>query len=228
MSEVLERRATRSPVEFRAATTDGAMPGCRGYALKWEMYSQNLGGFVEQVGRDSLRRFLLDDGDVMARYLHSDEHLLGRTSSGTVALTADDTGLMYDIAELPDTTSGRDLAVLLERGDVTGSSFAFYALDEAWGVTEDGFPLRTLLAIRLIDVAPVNSPAYLDTSAAVRSLAERIGADPEDIPALAERGEIVARLQTPTVIDLAPPVAAGATVAVRRLRMALDSRRLVH
>jgi len=37
------------------------------------------------------------------------------------------------------------------------------------------------VTVQLVDVAPVNSPAYLDTSTGVRSLAARIDVDPDDV-----------------------------------------------
>lgn len=197
-----ETRSITSAVQYRAADKGPGALG--GYALKFERYSQNLGGFVEQVARGAVDKTLADAVDVLCRYQHDDNHLLGRTASGTLVLTRDDTGLLYDVPALPDTTSGRDVAELCRRGDVTGSSFAFRTLEDDWGFTDQGFPLRTLLQIRLLDVAPVVSPAYLDTSSALRSLAEAIHATPEDVPALAERGEIAARLRKPTVIDLNP------------------------
>ena len=85
---------------------------------------------------------------------------------------------MYEV-DLPDTTAGRDVAVLMERGDVSQSSFAFYVPPDgdSWSTTEEGFPLRTLRQIQLVDVAPVNTPAYLDTEAGLRSLAESRGVD---------------------------------------------------
>lgn len=203
MTAVLETRSITLPVQYRAAS-DGGPGGLYGYALKFERYSQNLGGFVEQVARGAIDKTLADAVDVLARYQHDDNHLLGRTASGTLVLERDDEGLLYDVPQLPDTTSGRDVAELARRGDLGGSSFAFRTLEDDWGWTDQGFPLRTLIQVRLVDVAPVVTPAYLDTSVAVRSLAEKIGADPTDVPVLAERGEIAARLKTPTVIDLVP------------------------
>lgn len=73
---------------------------------------------------------------------------------------------------MPDTDYARNLAALAARGDVQHSSFAFRTLSDEWGFTEQGFPLRTLLEIQLVDVAPVVQPAYLDTSSGLRSLAE--------------------------------------------------------
>jgi phage head maturation protease len=88
--------------------------------------------------------------------------------------------LAYEV-DLPDTSAGRDVAALAKRGDLRYSSFAFHTLEDEWSVTEQGFPLRTLLNVQLIDVAPVNSPAYLDTSTGIRSLAQRIDVDPDDV-----------------------------------------------
>jgi len=214
-------RHTSAPVEVRSAG-DG-LGSVGGYALKWMRYSQNLGGFVEQVGRSAVAKSLADGVDVLARYNHDDNMLLGRTSSGTLSLREDDEGLDYDV-RLPDTQPARDLYALVSRGDVSQSSFAFYTMDEEWSLTETGFPVRTLLSVRLVDVAPANTPAYLDTSSAVRSLAHQINADPSDIPALVERGEVAQRLATPLVIDLAP--AATEPRRLLRARLDLEAKRL--
>ncbi len=238
MTQTVERRYTREAVAFRAADGPG-VGNMHGYAAKYERLSQNLGGFVEQVGRSAFAKSLGDNLDVLARYNHDDNALLGRTASGTLTLESDDTGLLYDVT-LPDTTVGRDVAALARRGDVYQSSFAFYTLEDDWSVTENGFPLRTLIAVRLVDVAPVNTPAYLDTSTAVRSLAERVHLAVEEIPSV-PTDEIRNRLtNTSTVIDLAANAATSETVepqevsqrdshgplAIARLRLAVNSRRI--
>ncbi len=204
MHRPLEQRTTRGTVEFRAAKPGKKMPGMKGYALKYNRLSQNLGGFVERVLPGAVDKSLADGVDVLARYNHDDNFLLARTLSGTLDLSSDDTGLLYDVAELPDTTAGRDMAVLLERGDVQHSSFAFFTIDDDWGASDQGFPLRSLVAVRLVDVAPVNTPAYMDTSSAVRSLATHLGRDVEDIQPLMERGELVRLLTKGSIVDLAP------------------------
>jgi hypothetical protein len=167
----LERRHIARPVEFRAGT-DG--PGTLfGYASVYSRYSQNLGGFVEQVATGAFAKSIGDKAPVVARYNHDDNYLLGTIEALTLRLLDDETGLGYEV-DLPDTTAGRDVSVLSKRGDLRYSSFAFHTLEDEWGVTEQGFPLRTLLNVRLVDVAPVNSPAYLDSSAGMRSLASKL------------------------------------------------------
>ena len=201
----LERRHLARPVEFRATATG---PGTLfGYASVFMRYSQNLGGFVEQVDPLAFNKSLADGNPVIARYNHDDNFLLGTTEAQTLRVSVDDIGLPYEV-DLPGTSAGNDVSILSQRGDLRYSSFAFHTIKDEWGITEQGFPLRTLLQVQLIDVAPVNSPAYLDSSAGVRSLAGHLGVEvdlvahatteelrslilgePIDIPAVESRSE---------------------------------------
>lgn len=183
---------TTGPVELRAGGS--GLGVLAGYAAVFNRYSQNLGGFVEQVDPAAFNKSLADNAPVMARGNHDDAYLLGTTWGNTLRLSADGTGLRYEV-DLPDTTVGRDYKVLAERGDLRWSSFAFRTLEDDWGVTEQGFPLRTLRSVVLIDVAPVNSPAYLDSTVGLRSLAHRLGVD--DVKALAA-DEVRAKLAPTT------------------------------
>jgi len=177
-----ERRFTSVRVEVRTGSNDKMTIG--GHAAKFNRMSQNLGGFVEQIDP----RFFngsRGDGwpDVVARYNHDQNMVLGTSNAGTLRLSVDNVGLMYD-ADLP--SSRADVYELVTRGDVNKSSFAFIALEDDWGVTDQGFPMRTLLSGRLIDVAPVNTPAYVDTSVGLRSLARKFDAPLEEVRKLAE------------------------------------------
>lgn len=197
----IETRYTTGTVELRAV---GGKKQAGGYALKWNKLSQNLGGFVERVHPDAANKSLADNVDVMARYNHDGNQLLGRTSSGTLVLVRDSTGLDYTV-DLPDTTVGRDLAVLLERQDVRHSSFAFRVMEEDWSLTEQGFPVRTILDMHLVDVAPVNSPAYLDTSSGLRALAELRSVSLDDVVKAAQANSLAEIVRsTTTIVDLAP------------------------
>ena len=182
----MEMRHVAMPVEYRAA---GDGPGSLdGYAAVYNRYSQNLGGFVEQVDPGAFTKSIADGVPVVARYNHDDSHLLGTTEAGTLRLESDGTGLRY-VVDLPPTTSGNDVAALAARGDLRYSSFAFHVIEDDWSLTEQGFPLRTLRSVQLIDVAPVNNPAYRDTSVGMRSLATRLHLD-VDAVAIATTEEI--------------------------------------
>lgn len=180
-----ERRYTRGLVEVRAA---GDQPQIGGYAAKFGRRSQNLGGFVEQIDK---RFFNKSQGDgfpgVMARYNHDDNYLLGTTAGGTLRLSIDDTGLDYTV---DPPTHRADVVELVTRGDVSQSSFAFITFDDDWALGEDDIPLRTLLSGKLIDVAPVNTPAYLDTSSGLRSLATLTDAAYEEVSSAAQADDL--------------------------------------
>ncbi|MFB8035880.1 HK97 family phage prohead protease [Streptomyces sp. NPDC056004] len=219
-----ERRFTRGLVEVRAA---GDSRTIGGYAAKFNTLSRNLGGFVERIDPGF---FAKSEGDgwprVMARYNHDNNMLLGTSRSGTLRLVTDGTGLDYSV----DVPAARaDVYELVQRGDVAESSFAFRTLADDWSMTEDGFPVRTLLAGQLVDVAPVNDPAYLDTSTGLRSLAEKAGAELEEVRAAAAAGDLKLFVAPQrSIIDLAPTGGQGDThppLALRQRRAELYRRR---
>lgn len=228
---MVERRQTAGTVELRAGSDGVQRAG--GYALVYNRYSQNLGGYVEQCSPGLCDKSIADGVDVLARYQHESNLLLGRVAASTLRLTADGTGVDYE-ADLPDTTYARDLAALLARGDVRHSSFAFRVMPggDEWSFTEQGYPLRTLNAVQLVDVAPVVTPAYLDTTSGLRSLAECRGLDPGVVAKAAAANELAELMRSgdPVVIDLKVPEgrAQGAThalLSVRQLRADLMGKR---
>ena len=163
----IERRTATEGVELRE---EGDTLTAVGYAATFNSLSQNLGGFVEEV-RNGAFVSTLNQADVRALFNHEPDHLLGRSTTGTLRLAEDDHGLRYEI-DLPNTTLGRDVAELLRRGDISGSSFGFRTISDEWSETDDGYPLRTLTAVALRDVGPVTFPAYSSTEASLRSLAD--------------------------------------------------------
>lgn len=164
------------PVELRS-NGNGRMIG--GYALKFNKRSQNLGGYIEVIDPSFVSESRAAGWpDVVCRYNHSDELVLGTTGSGTLQLSPDDVGLFYQV-DCPQCRS--DVLEMVERRDVRHSSFAFEVTNQEWGVSEENFPQRTLISGRIIDVAPVLNPAYRDTTVAMRSLAKFLEAPIEDV-----------------------------------------------
>lgn len=186
MSDI-ERRYTPVPVQVRA---DGDKSKIGGYAAVFGKLSRNLGGFVELIAPSFFNTSRMAGWpDVIARYNHDDNMLLGSTGGNTLRLLVDDTGLMY---EVDPPNSRADIVELISRGDVRKSSFAF-RLDvngDEWTTTDQGFPMRKLVSGQLVDVAPVNIPAYPDTTSGLRSLARHVNADVEEVRKMAEADEL--------------------------------------
>lgn len=158
----LERRMTTGACEARSK---GSKTYVEGYAAVFERRSGNLGGFVEVVKPTAFNK-TMREADVRALWNHDPSLVLGRNKAGTLDLSRDEKGLYYR-AMMPNTTYARNLFELLERGDITQSSFTFFKVQDDWElVNMDGgdFPQRSLMEVGLVDVSPVTFPAYEDAT----------------------------------------------------------------
>lgn len=155
--------------ELRVAKRDGDdKPVIRGHGAVFDSLSENLGGFREKIDPGAFDGVMEDD--VRALFNHNADHILGRSSAGTLKIGLDKRGLTYEI-DPPDTQIARDLLISIERGDVRESSFGFTVGEDDWEESEDGGFIRTIRAIKgLFDVSPVTYPAYPDTDVAKREL----------------------------------------------------------
>ncbi|WP_342419854.1 HK97 family phage prohead protease [Paenibacillus sp. FSL H8-0168] len=164
-----DRRLLTNKVEVR---TEGENNSQRivGYGLRFNVWSQDLGGFIEQIDPGSLDE--ADMTDVRCLIDHETGKILGRTTSGTLALTVDEFGLRYDV-DPPDTSYADDLIKVMKRGDINQSSFGFrvdYENDgDEWVYDSNtGIYKRTIRKIkRIFDVSVVTYPAYTQAESLV-------------------------------------------------------------
>lgn len=160
------RHYTRS--ELRAQSANGVTT-IGGYAAVFDSPSLDL-GWTEEVDPQAFDSVLAASPDVRCLFNHDPGALLGRTTAGTLRLSVDARGLAYD-CDLPDTQLARDLGTLIERKDITGSSFGFIVKRDQWTDNRDGTVTRRILEFdELLDVSPVTYPAYPATSAGKRNL----------------------------------------------------------
>lgn len=137
-----------------------------GFAAVYNSLSQDLGGFFEEIEPGTFDKAIRRGGDVLGLVDHETARILGRTSAGTLRLTANMLGLRYEI-DAPNTSYANDLVESIRRRDITGSSFAFRVRGDRWEKrTINGKParVRILTDLELSDVSPVVTPAYLATS----------------------------------------------------------------
>jgi len=162
MKKIERRTFTVRDVEARQAE-DGTMR-LRGYAAVFNEASVPL-PFIETIAPGAFRKTLMETPDVRLLINHSGLPL-ARTKNGTLTLTEDDRGLYMD-ATIADTSEGRDLYKLVERGDVDQMSFAFRVIRQKYN---DDRSQRTLTEVSLADgdVSVVTYPAYPTTSVEAR------------------------------------------------------------
>ena len=130
--------------------------------------------FVEVIDPSSLRTADLLKYDIRALVEHNRERLLARSNKGkgTLELTVDEHGLHYRF-EAPNTADGDYAVEMVGRGDISGSSFAFLAKEDAWS-KEGKLWVRTVKSFATFrDITITTDPAYTETEVSVRSLEER-------------------------------------------------------
>jgi hypothetical protein len=147
-----------------------------GYAAVFNEVADIGGSFREIIAPGAFKGTL--DGDIRALVDHDSGRVIGRSKAGTLRLKEDAHGLRTEI-DLPDTTDGRDLAVSLERGDISGMSFGFRVTHDEWDETGE-IPTRTIRSVELFEVSAVAFPAYEGTELALRSLEASRNEKPED------------------------------------------------
>lgn len=159
----IEKRSVMAAPELRAA---GEKRTIAGYAAVFNSEA-DIGGFFREVIKPGAFADSLKSADVRALVDHNSGRVIGRSKAGTLRLTEDERGLAVEI-DLPDTTDGRDIGELVNRGDIDGMSFGFRVTHDEWDESVEP-NLRTIHKIELHEVSAVTWPAYADTSLALRS-----------------------------------------------------------
>lgn len=165
------RYSTLSDVEVR--TADDGKVHVEGHAAMFDsptMIGPPGVGFEERIAKGAFAKTIADGADVRLLFNHNPDLVLARSKSGTLGLVEDRVGLKIE-ADLAPTTVGRDLAVLLKRGDVSQMSFGFQVVKDSWATEQRGgetVETRTILEAKLFDVSAVTYPAYNDTDVAIR------------------------------------------------------------
>ena len=140
-----------------------------GLSAIFNKLSHNLGGFREKIEPGAFKK-AIGRSDARAVFNHNPDHILGRQSKGTLVLKETDDGLQMTVTP-PPTTFARDLAVLIDRGDIDEQSFAFTVKRDSWDKLDTDEPIRTINEVEQIyDVGPVTTGAYQETTVALRSL----------------------------------------------------------
>lgn len=177
------RRLSVSP-EYRVESVtreDGSVDRyISGYAVVFEQPSRSFWDeWYEVIARGAFDNTDMSDvvmvvdhsrevGDVLARY---------KNGAGSLDITVDEHGVKFRFA-VPDTQRGRDVLTLIERGDISECSFAFWVKRDEWryDVNVEGKVMderRVTEVAKLADLSIVVTGQYGQTSVGVdeRSIA---------------------------------------------------------
>jgi HK97 family phage prohead protease len=147
-------------------SADGKPAVLVGYPIVWNVLSTDRGGY---------RVRLLPNSAQFATPTHALRHhdwrdVLGCTENGTLRLTPDTFGVRCEI-DLPDTSVGRDVAVLIARKDIRGMSFAMVDTPDSTEITENDQTILNVKSFLCDEVTVTASPAFAETTVAIQDRA---------------------------------------------------------
>ena len=136
----------------------------------------DLGYFEEVIMAGAFDNALSKDYDIRCLFNHEADLILGRTKADTCKVFVNGDGNL-EYTWVPDYENPTHMSVVrsIMRGDITQSSFAFTIKEQNWSESEKygSMGKRSIKMIdNLYDVSPVTYPAYEDTEADARSIAQ--------------------------------------------------------
>ena len=168
MSKILYRAVSRLQSENESRTISG-------YAVVFDSWSRDLGGFYEIIRKGAISQELIDSSDVIMNVNHDDDKMVARAvnGEGTLHLTLKDDGLYFEF-EAPPTALGDELLYHVRSGNLFECSFAFSLSGsdtcERW-YKDEGTLRREILEIDgIFDCSIVTKAAYSSTSCSTRGL----------------------------------------------------------
>jgi HK97 family phage prohead protease len=132
-----------------------------GYPIVWNVLSTDRGGYSVRLMPQSACFFAA----VAALYDHDWGQVLGTNSAKTLRIGApDEIGIPVEI-DLPNTTYGRNTAVLVARGDVKGMSFSMMnGFEQSFASTEGNQRVLNVTKFTVDEVSVLVDPAFTQTS----------------------------------------------------------------
>src|SRR6202049_2938952 len=123
---MMERRFVKGAKIRSSGQAAGEKPGIGGYAavfnaeyVLWDSASFRV---VEKINPGAFSRL----------FNHSADNVLGRSDNGTLRMVEDKEGLQFDNDLDLRSTIAQNVQAFIDRGDVSGCSFAFTVSKQTW------------------------------------------------------------------------------------------------
>lgn len=179
------RPALKMSAKPAAAADDEPQVTLEGYALRWNELSTDRGGYVVRLKPGSA----VFTNPVLAYYEHDVRALIGNTANNSLRIFPDDVGVRVEI-DLPDTTTGEDVAELVEDEYLSGMSFSMAdGFEESYVTTEDGQTIRNATKFTVDEVTVCVSPAFKGASVTLQDPAAEDDAELKSGQQMSDKGK---------------------------------------
>lgn len=154
--------------DIQTREAEDGSPIIAGYFVVFDSIYRISAHATESVAKGAFDESI--NGDVRALYNHNTDIILGRTSSDTLMLRQDNTGLYGEVIINKNDTEAMNAYERIKRGDITGCSFGFDIAEEIVEYDEvtDNVHYTITKVDPLYEVSPCVFPAYQATSIGVR------------------------------------------------------------
>jgi len=154
--------------DIKTREAEDGSPIIAGYFVVFDSIYRISAHATESVAKGAFDESI--NGDVRALYNHNTDIILGRTTSDTLMLRQDNTGLYGEVIINKNDTEAMNAYERIKRGDITGCSFGFDIAEEIVEYDEvtDNVHYTITKVDPLYEVSPCVFPAYQATSIGVR------------------------------------------------------------
>lgn len=142
-----------------------------GMGIVYNSETEILPGIFESVRPGAFSKSLNRFNEIKSFINHDPSLILSTTRSTPPLEITDNEQSLFFVSPIPPTSYGRDLAINVDRGNISGASFSFMIHEggEVYSIDDQGNYHREIISAEIYEVGPVTNPAYQQTTVALRN-----------------------------------------------------------
>lgn len=142
-----------------------------GMGIVYNAETEILPGVFESIRPGAFSKSLNRFNEVKSFINHDPSLILSTTRSTPPLEITDNENSLVFVSPIPPTSYGRDLAINVNRGNISGASFSFMIHDngELYSIDDEGNYHREIISAEIYEVGPVTNPAYQQTTVSLRN-----------------------------------------------------------
>lgn len=156
----------KSGLQTRAEGEQGQEKYIEGYFIVFNEQTELWTGTFEKIAPSALDE-TIKGNDIRCLFNHNTDLVLARQSAGTLELKINEKGLWAKVKINENDQTAMDVYARVQRGDITGCSFGFYADAESYE-EKGGNIIWTIERATVFEISVCTFPAYQQTEIEAR------------------------------------------------------------